>query len=154
VTIEEDIAFLERIPSLALLGRPALRILAIGAETRNLNSGDVLFHAGEAADAGYVVQHGALVLNSSHADDPDRGAVVGPSALLGELALLIETVRPVTAKAAETTSVIRISRSLFLKMLEGFPDAAQRLREHIASRAEQTAAELGSVREYLHPRAG
>jgi CRP-like cAMP-binding protein len=154
VTIEEDIAFLERIPSLALLGRPALRILAIGAESRSLNSGDVLFHAGEAADAGYVVQRGSLILNSIHSDDPDRGAVVGPSALLGELALLIETVRPVTAKAVETTSVIRISRGLFLKMLEGFPDAAQRLREDIASRAEQTAAELNSVREYLHPRAG
>ena len=34
MTIEDDIAFLERIPSLRLLGRDALRILAIGAESR------------------------------------------------------------------------------------------------------------------------
>ena len=31
--------------------------------------------------------------------------------------------------------MIRISRSLFLKMLEGYPDAAQSLRDQIAARA-------------------
>ena len=43
--IEEDIAFFERVPPLAALGKQALRILAIGAETRTLQSGAVLFYA-------------------------------------------------------------------------------------------------------------
>ena len=34
MTIEDDIAFLERVPALAILGRDALRILAIGTENR------------------------------------------------------------------------------------------------------------------------
>ena len=34
MSIEDDIAFLERVPTLRLLGRTALRILAIGAESR------------------------------------------------------------------------------------------------------------------------
>ena len=34
MTIEDDIAFFERVPTLSLLGRAALRILAIGAESR------------------------------------------------------------------------------------------------------------------------
>ena len=55
MSIEDDIAFLERVPTLALLGRDALRILAIGAESRYLHDGNVLFSQGEAADAGYVV---------------------------------------------------------------------------------------------------
>ncbi len=37
-----------------------------------------------------------------------------------------------TAIAAEPSTVLRIPRSLFLKMLEGFPDSAWRLRDYIS----------------------
>jgi len=122
MSIEDDIAFLERVPTLGLLGRDALRILAIGAESRYLHDGNVLFTQGEPADAAYVVQEGLLGLA------PVRGnaeaLTVGPGTLLGELALLTETQRPVTATALEPSTVIRIPRTLFLKMLEGYPEAA------------------------------
>ena len=135
MSVEDDISFLERIPSFGLLGRPALRILAMGAESREFQRGDVLFHVGEEADCGYVVQKGSLALQVGTADPSDQEVIVGPGALLGELALVIDTVRPATAKAIEPLTVIRISRSLFLKMLDGFPDAARRLRDYVASRA-------------------
>ena len=45
--------------------------------------------------------------------------------------------------------MIRISRSLFLKMLEGYPDAAQMLREQITARAQQAVAEMSDVRALL-----
>ena len=146
MSIEDDIAFLERVPTLSLLGREALRILAIGAESRYVHDGDVLFREGEIADAGYVVQEGSFTL----ASDDSRGGVapvtVGPGALLGELALLTETVRLATATATEPSAVIRIPRKLFLKMLEGYPDAARRLREVIASRTREAMQDIASVR--------
>ena len=61
--------------------------------------------------------------------------IAGPGTLLGELALIAETKRPATAIAVEPSTVIRISRSLFLKMLEGYPEAANILRDQIAARA-------------------
>jgi CRP-like cAMP-binding protein len=152
MTIEDDIAFLERIPSFALLGRPALRILAIGAENRTLARDEVLFQAGDAADCGFVVQQGALALKPNSAAEANQEVIVGPGVLLGELALVIDGVRPVTAKAIEPATVMRLSRSLFLKMLEGFPDAARRLRDHIAGRADQSAQEMVAVRGRLAPR--
>jgi CRP-like cAMP-binding protein len=75
--------------------------------------------------------------------------VVGPGALIGELALIAETKRPATATANEESTVIRISRSLFLKMLEGYPHAAQILREQIAARAARALHEMGDVRAML-----
>ena len=60
--LEDDIAFFERVPTLAVLGKQALRVLAIGAETRHLQSGAVLFYAGELADGGYIVQEGSMVV--------------------------------------------------------------------------------------------
>ena len=137
MSIEDDISFLERVSTLSLLGREALRILAIGAESRYVHDGDVLFREGEVADAGYVVQEGAFTLASGNARTGIAPITVGPGALIGELALLTETVRPATATATEPSSVIRIPRKLFLKMLEGYPDAARRLREVIALRATQ-----------------
>ena len=116
MTLEDDIAFFEQVPSLAALGKQALRVLAIGAESRHLPSGAVLFYAGELADGGYIVQDGALVVEpATPAEGPEF--TVGPGTLLGELSLLTDAVSPVTAIAREPTTVIRISRGLFRKML-------------------------------------
>jgi CRP-like cAMP-binding protein len=151
MSIDDDIAFLEQVPTFALLGRDALRILAIGAEARYVHRGEVLFQGGETADGGFVVQEGSFTLRPDTADPNPPEMTVSRGALLGEFALLTETIRPVTATANEPSSVIRIPRSLFLKMLEGYPDAAQRLRDHMARRAEQTAKDIVGVRASLDP---
>jgi CRP-like cAMP-binding protein len=146
MTIEQDIAFFERVPTLGLLGRAALRILAIGSESRYVHSGEILFNADDPADCGYVVQEGSFKMTPSWSTDD---IVVGAGTLIGEFALLTETKRPATATACEPSTVIRISRSLFLRMLEGYPDAAQRLRERLAIRTDQTAREIMRVRNAL-----
>ena len=62
MSIEDDIAFLERVPTLQVLGRTALRILAIGAESRYVHDGETLFSFGDQTDCGYVVQEGSFTL--------------------------------------------------------------------------------------------
>src|SRR5271154_6907105 len=152
MTIEDDIAFLERVPVLRRLGAPALRILAIGAESYSVDAGQVLFAAGESADCAYVVQRGTFNLRPER---PRDGEVIAePGTLLGEAALLAETQRPATATAREDSIVLRISRAMFLKMLESYPEAAQRLRELIAARADQWTREMENVRAALVRGAG
>ena len=147
MSIEDDIAFIERVPTLRMLGRTALRILAIGAESRYVHEGEVLFNAGDTTDCGYVIQEGSFRLQTG-AKAGDE-VVAGPGTLLGELALIAETKRPATAVACEPSTVIRISRSLFLKMLEGYPEAAGILRDQIAARARNAVAEMTDVRAML-----
>src|SRR5438132_11558430 len=151
MSIDDDIAMFETIPTLAPLGHEALRILAIGAENRYVHDGSVLFREGEAADAGYVIQEGSFNLTSERKEKFEP-VTVGRGSLLGELALMTEIARAVTATAREPSTVIRIPRSLFLKMLEGYPDAARRLRDDIVVRADQTTAEIRSVRTTLDGR--
>jgi CRP-like cAMP-binding protein len=154
MAIEDDIAFFERVPTLSLLGRAALRILAIGAETRYVHTGEVLFYAGDPADAGFVVQEGQFSIAPNEAEggesgETGAGITVGPGTLLGELALLTATTRPGTVTALEPSTVLRIPRSLFLKMLEGYPDAAKRLRDSFATRTDQAARDIYAVRSSL-----
>jgi CRP-like cAMP-binding protein len=146
MSIDDDIIFLERIPLLGQVGRAALRVIAIGAETRHLAAGDVLFVAGETADAGYVIQAGSFSLLPDSAAGAGAETTAARGVLLGELALMTETVRPATATALEPASVLRISRTLFLKMLDGYPAAARRLRDGLMARANQADQDIGRAR--------
>jgi len=71
---------------------------------------------------------------------------------LGEIALFTETRRPATATALEPSTVLCIPRPLFIKMLDSFPDAARKLREIFVSRLDQSAHEIGTVRDVLDVR--
>ena len=148
MTIEDDIAFFERVPTLGLLGRDALRILAIGAESRYVHGGEILFNAGEEADAAFVIQEGSFSLASSLAPE-GKPMVVGRGSLMGELALLIDSKRAATATAAEPSTVLRIPRTLFLKVLDGFPDVARKLRELLVRRNDQSTTDIYGVRTRL-----
>jgi CRP-like cAMP-binding protein len=147
MTIEDDIAFLERVPLFKRLGTNALRILAIGTESYSLQAGEVLFSPGDDADCAYVVQQGSFALQPARSDETESVAESG--ALLGETALIVESQRLETATAREESIVLRISRAMFLKMLESNPEAAQRLREMFTARAEQSAVDMEKIRERL-----
>lgn len=138
MSIEDDIALLERVPTLQLLGSDSLRMLAIGSEQRNVGDGETLFREGDTADCGYVVQRGALRV----ADSSGAEIVARPGALIGELALVVEMKRPAGAVALEQSTVIRISRSLFQRVLESDPASARRLRDEFADRANRMTGDI------------
>ena len=137
MSIEDDVVLLEQVPTLRLLGNTALRMLAIGSEQRDFAGGDQLFNAGDEADAGYVVQRGAF-----RVEDGGAEIIAGPGALIGELALIVSMRRPSSAVAIEHSSVIRVARSLFQRVLESDPAAARRLRDELATRTSQLASDI------------
>ena len=138
MSIDDDVALLERVPTLRLLGANSLRMLAIGSEAREFDRGDLLFNAGDDADAGFIVQRGAFRVE----DDSGAEIIAGPGALIGELALVVAMRRPSTATALERSSVIRVARSLFQRVLESDPAAARRLRDEFANRTSQIASDI------------
>jgi CRP-like cAMP-binding protein len=145
MSIEDEITFLERLPMLRPLGSGALRSLAIAAETYSMQPGEVLFTAGEDADGAYILQQGSVTLKPLQGPE----AVAGPGTLLGESALLAETKRSASVTAREASMLMRVSRASFLIILDSYPDAAQRLRDHLALRANQWARDMENVRAVL-----
>jgi CRP-like cAMP-binding protein len=133
MSIEDDVALLERVPTMRLLGTASLRMLAIGSEQRDFARGDLLFTAGDAADAGFIVQRGAFRIEDGNGAE----IVAGPGTLIGELALVVAMPRPSTATALEYSSVVRVSR-----VLESDPVAARRLRDEFANRTSQIASDI------------
>ncbi|CAN5549381.1 cyclic nucleotide-binding domain-containing protein [soil metagenome] len=140
MSIDDDVALLERVPTLRLLGTAALRVLAIGSEQQDFARGSVLFRLGDDADCGYVVQRGAFRISLD--DGSAHEVIAGPGTLIGELALMVAMTRPSSAVALEYTTVIRIARSLFQRVLDSDPAAARRLRDEVAARVSQLTSDV------------
>lgn len=140
MSIESDIALLERCPTFQILGRELLRVLAISSEQLDFARGDVLFRSGDDADCGYVVSRGAFRV--SFVDGSSHEIIAGTGTLIGELALIVPMQRPATALSLEFSTVIRIHRQLFLRVLDSDPAAARRLRDEIAGRTSQAASDI------------
>ena len=143
MSIEDDIALLGSVPTLQILGEVGLRVLAIGGESRDYVRGAVMFSAGEPADGGFVVRRGSFRITTLAGSRHE--VIARPGALIGELALVVAMPRPSSAIAAEPSSAIRISRSLFQRVLDSDPAAARRMRDMFAGRTSQVARDIAQV---------
>jgi CRP-like cAMP-binding protein len=149
MALKDDIALFQQLSIFEGLSDDHLRLLAFGAERRRLEKGHVLFRQGAAADSAFVITKGKLRLSmhavSGGGERPLGEA--GPGSILTEIAMITEAERHFTATALEESEVIRISRILFRRMLEEYPEVAQatdrRLRENFSRlvTAAQTSAE-------------
>ena len=147
MTLDDDIDNLTRIPLFAIFETGALRMVAFSSETRLLRAGDNLFRRGEESDGGYILTMGAVAL-STHDDGRPPSHVLRPWALIGETALVAPSLRPVTARAFEPTTVLKIGRTLFHQILEQHPVTAARARDFFRERlvdfTRNAAISLGS----------
>jgi CRP-like cAMP-binding protein len=143
--LDDDIRKVARNPTFAVLEPEALRLIAFSAETKTLRAGDVLFRRDEISNDGFVVLTGSIAIDPSGLGAA-TARIVRPPGLIGDIALLTQTRRPATAIAREPTTVMRISRQLFHRVLNEFPESAERLRQTLGERLLRLTDELGSVR--------
>lgn len=141
MSLQDNIRKLAGNPTLRELGTDALQLIAFSADTRILRAGDVLFRLGDKSDGGFMVLSGSIALE----DSLSRVTLVGPLALIGDTALIAETLRPCTAVARQPSSVLKISRALFHRVIEEFPDSAARLRRTLDARLAMLRRDLESL---------
>lgn len=145
MSLDDDFRKLSRIPMFSELEPEALRLIAFSAETRIFRAGDVLFRRGEASDCGYIVLSGSIALDAAGASAP-ADKIVGRDGLIGEVALITETLRPVTAIAREPSTVLKVPRTLFHRVLQEFPRSAARIRAGMSKRLAGFVEELEAFR--------
>lgn len=107
------IPFLRDVPTVAL-GAIAERLEAV-----RIGVGEVLFAAGEAADALYLVDQGWL-----RAIDPGTGrelATMGPGSVLGEVGVLLGSARSATVRATSDAALWRLQRADAERIVEAHP---------------------------------
>ena len=145
MALREDMLILQGLSIFDGLSDEHLRLLAFGAERRRLEKGHVLFREGAAADSAFVVLNGHMRLTRATQAGVER--VLGdaePGSILSEIAMIADAERHFTATAASESEVLRISRVLFHRMMEEYPEVAiateRRLRENFSRLTGSLAA--------------
>ena len=147
MSLDSDIQLLSRVRLFQGFLPDHLRLLAFGAEARTLGRGTRLFQRDTMSDGGYVVVHGQIDLISGLHDSVISSH--GPASLIGEMALISETRHAATAIATENTEVLKITRPLFRRMLNEYPQLAVLLQQRIGEAVSEFAAKLDVVRAKL-----
>jgi CRP/FNR family transcriptional regulator, cyclic AMP receptor protein len=105
-------------------------LLAHGQAPRNISSGEVIFHRGEPGDCVYLVRNGSVALQ-----DGDRLVenVVAPG-MFGEMALIQDKPRSLTAVAATDVVLVEIPSRHFWMLVHETPHFAQLVMAVMAER--------------------
>jgi CRP-like cAMP-binding protein len=141
MSLESEVRQLGSVRPFDALPREALQLLAFSCPKRVLKSGQTLFSAGEPAETAYFVLDGEIVLRGG---DTERRAATG--VLIGESALLVDTIRPADATAATDSLLLTISSETFRRVLSEFPQGAADIRRAAARRAHGLIGRLELIR--------
>lgn len=145
MSLKEEVGLLQRIPLFANIEASKLKLLAFTSERVAFEAGHVLFNEGDMGDAAYIIMEGeADVLVDSPAG-PVSVAVLGHNAFVGEIAILCDVPRTATVKARERLICLRISKDLFLRLINEFPQMAVAVVRELAHRLEQSNQKLRST---------
>jgi len=105
-------------------------LLAHGQTPRNFPSGEVIFHQGERGACMYLVRDGSVALKSG-----DRVVeTVGAPGLFGEMALIEDKPRSLTAAAATDVVLVEIPARHFWMLVQETPHFAQLVMGVMAER--------------------
>ena len=141
MSLESDVRRLSGTRPFNMLPREALQLLAFSCERRQLKAGQTLFAAGEPADGAYFLLEGEIAMS---ADGEERR--VAPGALIGETALIVDVMRGAGARASVDSTLLRISRDTFRRVLGEFPASAVKVQASISVRTRHFLDQLEAIR--------
>jgi CRP-like cAMP-binding protein len=149
MTLESDIDILKKVGFFHEFQPDPLRLLAFSADSREYADRAVLFDEGDIADCGYIIISGRIDLTRTEDGQQRLLMSLGPSNLIGELSLIVDTTRNARAVSIGRSRVMLIRRSTFRRVLHEYPDIAAILHERIAERLGGLVPELDRIRREL-----
>jgi len=145
LALEDDIRILSGVGLFSELTDEQLRLLAFGAEDVRFSAGREIFAEGQPADCAYVVASGRVVLYRDAGGEAVALSRLGEGSILGELALIAPGRRPTYAAAETDVAAIRLSRTLFLRILQEYPDVAARLHSRMTRDLQEFLKSIETV---------
>lgn len=138
---------LREVPLFDPLTDQETRSLASRARVERYFTGEVVMHQGQPGDSLYIIDEGAVAVAVSVDGRSERLAELGPSAIIGEMALMTGAERTATVTATVPTQFVVIDRDAFRKTLLQNPQIADQISEMLSTRREQRDATLAALHE-------
>ena len=125
----------------------ALRTLLLASRLISLKTSRRLFAGNEAAQSGFLLAEGLLRYDLGR--DAERQTYLAPPAIIGETALVVGCVRPVTVVAESDSVLIEIPRATFLRVIAEYPESAAHARRLFFGHLRRLVGELDAVQHRL-----
>lgn len=145
MALDDDIRLFTQIPIFQLLEPDALRLLAFSAETKLLRAGDVLSAAPTQLEGGYLVVKGSLAVFERRDAIGEPAKIIQAPGLVGELAMVAATKSVGSIIAREPTTLLRVSRAVFHRVLSEYPRSADAVRRMISERLSALSSQLAPL---------
>ncbi|MFW5836771.1 MAG: Crp/Fnr family transcriptional regulator [Desulfovibrionaceae bacterium] len=127
---QDNLEIFREIPFFSGLPLEPLKVLAYLSERRRYNAGDVVFQKDEVDQNAYYVLEGSATLLVDGAQDA-RLKAFKPGDFIGGLSLVGDMKRLFSLQAEKNLVVIVLSRQMFQKTLEQFPDILYKFLEAV-----------------------
>jgi len=146
VSLNQEVELLKKIPLFANIETPKLKLLAFTSERVAFRAGETLFEQDEIGDAAYIIMDGEADVIRQGPDGPVTLARVRRNDFVGEIAILCDMPRTATVRARTDLTTLRISKDLFFRMVNEFPQMAVEIMRVLAQRLEKTSAAAARAR--------
>ena len=145
MSLDDDIRLIAEAPLFAELNADQLRLLAFGAERLSFMDGQVIFRQGDKADYGCVLASGEVEALVSTGKGNKTLKTLKRPAMLGQMALITSSERAFTAVATTNVSLLRVSRSLFHRMLREYPETAAAIHAEMTRELKKLLQDIGKL---------
>ena len=146
MSLEQEVELIRQFPIFSKIQPAMQKLLCFSAERLTYDAGQVIFNAGDTADAAYVVIDGTVEISVPTPNGPIIINTMTKNEILGEIAIVGDVPRTATAKAVSKLETLKISKELFVKIIRENPDAAVELIRILAARLASTTSQLTRTR--------
>ena len=146
MSLNEEVEVLRNIPLFSQIDPSKLKLLAFTSERVTYSAGQDLFKQGDPGDAAYVIIDGEadIIVNT-----PGGELVVAKmkkNDFVGDIAILCDVPRTATVRAKESLCALVISKDLFFRMVNEFPEMGVEIMRELAQRLHKTTQDLTALR--------
>jgi len=146
MSLDADIDLLVNVPFFEGFSAEHLKLIAFSAESRSLPEKLLLYDEGQLLHSAYLVISGTMRAGRKAGSAPaGEGREIGPGALLGARALILDTRARESIRVETRSRVLQIRKALFRRLLQEYPQIALTMRARLARNLQRSAAEFSVV---------
>ncbi len=139
--LDPKIGLLENLPIFRGLSRKQLGSIVDVATKAFFDAGDNVITRDDPGHTGFLILSGTATC-LHFAGRPATGASIGPGALLGEMAMLVDSVHALTVQATVRVRAMAIHREALKRAMQQEPAIAQQISDNLLSRLQSFAHDL------------
>lgn len=147
MSLESEVEALKKVPLFANIETSKLKLMAFASERLTFRPGQVLVKQGDQGDAAYIILEGEAEVVLSQDDGSEVVvATLTKNSVLGEIAILCDVPRTATVRAKDKTETLKITKDLFFRLVQDFPQIGLEVMRILAARLEKTTQDLYAAR--------